>query len=107
MAMRSHDYLHPLIMPTWIWDQNRLPVERRTRPRSGVHPSASFSPLPHQINYNNKDHLVGAMLIAGWDRHGGGQVYGAPIGGTLVKEKWAIDGSGSTYIWGYCDNEYR
>lgn len=60
-----------------------------------------------QINYNNKDHLVGAMLVAGWDKHGGGQVYGCPIGGTLVKDKWAIDGSGSTYVWAYCDSEFR
>ncbi|PNW75549.1 hypothetical protein CHLRE_12g531100v5 [Chlamydomonas reinhardtii] len=75
---------------------------------SGEEPSVEMAAnLVKLINYNNKDHLVGAMLIAGWDRHGGGQVYGAPIGGTLVKEKWAIDGSGSTYIWGYCDNEYR
>ncbi len=59
------------------------------------------------MNYNNKDHLVGAMLVVGWDKHGGGQVFGAPIGGTLSKEKWAIDGSGSTYIWGYCDSEFR
>lgn len=60
-----------------------------------------------QMNYNNKDHLVGALIIAGYDSHKGGQVYGCPIGGTLSCEKWAIDGSGSTYIWGYCDEAYR
>lgn len=35
------------------------------------------------------------------------QVFACPIGGTLLPERWAIDGSGSTYIWGYCDSEYR
>ena len=35
------------------------------------------------------------------------QVYGCPISGTLVKEPWAIDGSGSTFIWGFLDSEYR
>lgn len=34
-------------------------------------------------------------------------MYGCPIGGTLASEKWAIDGSGSTFIWGYCDEAYR
>ena len=60
-----------------------------------------------QMNYTNKDHLVGALIIAGWDAQGGGQVFGCPIGGTLAKEQWAIDGSGSTYIWGFCDCEFR
>lgn len=50
---------------------------------------------------------MGALIIAGYDKHGSGQVYGCPIGGTLSKEEWAIDGSGSTYIWGYCDAEFR
>lgn len=51
--------------------------------------------------------LEGALVIAGWDAECGGQVYGCPIGGTLSKEKWAIDGSGSTFIWGFCDASYR
>lgn len=59
------------------------------------------------MNYQNKDNLVGALLIAGYDDERGGQVFGCPIGGTLVKEAWAIDGSGSTFIWGFCDAEYR
>lgn len=59
-----------------------------------------------QMNYNNK-HLVGAIIVAGYDSSKGGQVYGCPIGGTMAKEKWAIDGSGSTYIWAYCDSEFK
>lgn len=65
-------------------------------------------PLPRcQMNYNNKDNLVGAMIVAGYDEQAGGQVFGCPISGTLVPEKWAIDGSGSTYIWALCDADYR
>lgn len=30
--------------------------------------------LYHQMNYNNKAMLVGAMLVAGYDKHLGGQV---------------------------------
>ncbi|MEW5300557.1 MAG: hypothetical protein WDW36_003482 [Sanguina aurantia] len=63
--------------------------------------------LVQTMNYQNKDNLVGALVIGGYDEERGGQVFGCPIGGTLVKEAWAIDGSGSTFIWGFCDAEYR
>ena len=59
-----------------------------------------------QMNYQNK-HLVGAMIVAGWDATLGGQVYGCPIGGTIVREKWTTDGSGSTFIWGLLESEYK
>ncbi len=69
-------------------------------------------PLRAQINYNNKSMhgghgLSAAMICAGWDARRGGQVYSLPIGGTLVPVTWAVDGSGSTFIWGFCDAEYR
>jgi 20S proteasome alpha/beta subunit len=35
------------------------------------------------------------------------QVWACPIGGTLVREQWTTDGSGSTYIWGFLDSAYR
>lgn len=47
------------------------------------------------------------MIVAGYDPSEGGQVYGCPIGGTMVKESFALDGSGSTYIWGYCDSHFK
>ena len=59
-----------------------------------------------QMNYQYKQ-LIGAMIVAGWDRKHGGQVYGCPIGGTLVQESWTTDGSGSTFIWGHLDAEFR
>lgn len=71
-------------------------------------PVRAAAQLVARINYNNKASLLGAMIVAGYDkRGGGGQVYGVPIGGTLVKQEWATDGSGSTYIWGYLDDAYR
>lgn len=36
-----------------------------------------------------------------------GQVYGCPIGGTIVREQWTTDGSGSTFIWGYLDSQFK
>ena len=59
-----------------------------------------------QLLYNNK-HLVGALIVAGWDRYKGGQVYCLPIGGTLVRENWAADGSGSLFLLGYMDSVFR
>lgn len=67
----------------------------------------SVASLVKQLNYSNKSMLLGAMIIAGYDARSGGQVWGCPISGTLVREKWAIDGSGSTYLWGYLDSEFR
>lgn len=73
---------------------------------------ASLANLVSRVNYNNKDALVGAMIVAGWDPKRGGQVYGCPIGGTLAlgeeeQRGWAVDGSGSTYVWGYLDDRWR
>lgn len=59
------------------------------------------------ICYNNKDHLQAGIIVAGWDKHHGGSVYNIPLGGSLVKQPYAIGGSGSTYIFGFCDAYYR
>lgn len=47
------------------------------------------------------------LIIAGWDERHGGQVYSIPLGGSLHKGSYAIGGSGSTYIYGYCDAHWR
>jgi 20S proteasome subunit beta 1 len=58
------------------------------------------------MNYQYK-HLEGAMIVAGWDEQEGGQVYGCPIGGTISREPWTTDGSGSTFLWGLLDSEFK
>mmetsp|Transcript_422 Transcript_422/g.880 ORF Transcript_422/g.880 Transcript_422/m.880 type:complete len:228 (-) Transcript_422:37-720(-) len=63
--------------------------------------------LVMQVNYSNKGMLMAAMIVAGWDDQSGGQVYSLPIGGAMVPEPWIVDGSGSTYIWGFMDSEFR
>ena len=70
-------------------------------------PVLAAANLVKAINYNNKASLSGAMIVAGFDAKLGGQVYGVPIGGALVRQEWATDGSGSTYIWGYLDDAWR
>eukprot|EP00210_Caulerpa_lentillifera_P003660 g3494.t1 len=62
--------------------------------------------LTKLLNYQNP-HLISALIVAGWDKHSGGQVYAVNIGGTLVPEKWMVEGSGSTYIWGICDSMFK
>uniref|UniRef100_A0A7S2U2B8 Proteasome subunit beta n=1 Tax=Lotharella oceanica TaxID=641309 RepID=A0A7S2U2B8_9EUKA len=59
------------------------------------------------ITYNNKDRLMASIICAGWDKKNGGQVFQIPLGGTLVQSKFAIGGSGSTYIFGHCDAQYK
>lgn len=47
------------------------------------------------------------MIIAGFDKRNGGQVYSIPLGGSLHKQAFAIGGSGSTYIYGYTDAHWK
>lgn len=63
--------------------------------------------LARDVVYKNKDNLLAGMILAGYDSLKGPQVYQVTLGGTLVREKFAISGSGSTYITGYCDEFYR
>ena len=57
--------------------------------------------------YDNKDALSAGIIVAGWDKEVGPSVYNIPLGGGLFKQPWAIGGSGSTYVYGYCDATYR
>ncbi|CAJ0868393.1 4929_t:CDS:10 [Entrophospora sp. SA101] len=63
--------------------------------------------LFQQICYQNKDNISAGIIVAGWDKYKGGSVYIIPLGGALLKQPYAIGGSGSTYIYGYCDSAYR
>jgi len=63
-----------------------------------------------QMAYGNKNALQAGLIVAGYDRGaagGGGSVYAIPLGGTLLKVPYAIGGSGSAYITGFCDRRYR
>ncbi|CAF0731790.1 unnamed protein product [Adineta ricciae] len=57
--------------------------------------------------YQYRDDFLAGMIVAGWDKKLGGQVYSCPLGGLLVRQPVTLGGSGSTYIWGYLDNNYR
>lgn len=69
-----------------------------------VHTAAN---LFRSLCYSNKDRLLAGIIVAGWDDVKGGQVFSIPIGGAMVEQDVAIGGSGSTYIYGLVDSEYR
>lgn len=60
-----------------------------------------------KLCYENKNALMASIICAGWDPINGGSVYAIPLGGSLVKQPFAIGGSGSTYIYGWVDANYR
>ena len=50
---------------------------------------------------------MAGIIIGGYDAVNGPSVYSIPLGGSLHKRKFAIGGSGSSYIYGYCDSQYK
>lgn len=63
--------------------------------------------LFQEIVYQNKDRLSAGIIVAGWDKQNGGRVFNIPLGGGVFEQPWAIGGSGSTYIYGYCDATWK
>jgi len=63
--------------------------------------------LFQQLVYQNKDALSAGIIVGGYDKYNGGSVYSIPLGGSLHKQPFCIGGSGSTYIYGFCDAEYK
>uniref|UniRef100_A0A8D9BEX5 proteasome endopeptidase complex n=1 Tax=Cacopsylla melanoneura TaxID=428564 RepID=A0A8D9BEX5_9HEMI len=63
--------------------------------------------LFRDIFRENEGNIKAAMIIAGWDRVKGSQVYALPSNGVLVRQNCALGGSGSSYILGYVDKEWR
>jgi len=57
--------------------------------------------------YEYRDKMMAGIIVAGYDDHLGGQVYAVPIGGMLVRQGVAVGGSGSSYVYGFIDSEYK
>ncbi|KAJ3006160.1 UNVERIFIED_CONTAM: Proteasome subunit beta type-1, partial [Siphonaria sp. JEL0065] len=69
--------------------------------------TAHSGSLFQELCYQNKDGLSAGIIVGGWDKHNGPSVYSIPLGGSLHKQPFAVGGSGSTYIYGYCDSQYK
>jgi len=57
--------------------------------------------------YNYRDQLMAGIICAGWDRRHGGQVFNIPLGGMCVRQPFAVGGSGSTYVFGFVDSNFK
>jgi len=60
-----------------------------------------------QYQYEYKDHLSAALIVCGVDNVDGPQIYSVGIGGTVSRQNITLSGSGSAFIYGYCDTNYR
>ncbi|KAI9562933.1 hypothetical protein GHT06_010389 [Daphnia sinensis] len=60
-----------------------------------------------ELCYNYRDQLTAGIICAGWDRRHGGQVFNIPLGGMCVRQPFAIGGSGSTYVFGFVDSNFK
>ncbi|KAL3803237.1 hypothetical protein ACHAWO_005594 [Cyclotella atomus] len=63
--------------------------------------------LMRRLCYENKDNLMAGVIVGGWDPVEGGSVYNIPLGGACMSMPFAIGGSGSTYIYGLVDSEFK
>lgn len=60
-----------------------------------------------ELCYNYRDQLTAGIIVAGWDKRFGGQVYCVPLGGMLVRQPCSIGGSGSSYVYGHVDSTFK
>ena len=63
--------------------------------------------LAKRICYTNKEQLMAGVIVAGYDEVDGGSAYVIPLWGACLKAPFAIGGSGSTYIYGHVDHEFK
>lgn len=56
---------------------------------------------------NYEKGLETGYIIAGWDPYNGPQVYSVNLGGATLLRNYALGGSGSGFIYGYVDANYR
>ena len=63
--------------------------------------------LMRRLIYNNKDQLQAGVIVAGWDPVNGGSVYTITLGGSCLELPFATGGSGSIFIAGLLDSEFR
>lgn len=61
--------------------------------------------LAASIIYENPELLAG-LILAGYDNNGP-KIFSINLGGAKLERDWAIGGSGSGYIYAYCDTNYK
>ena len=71
---------------TYFLDQHRMEYGQPPK----VETAANFF---RQLCSNNKNNLMAGILVAGWDKHKGGQVYSIPVGGAMMQRPYSIGGT--------------
>lgn len=97
----------PTFSTSWCAGPARLPSQGAARERLVLRPPRSPpprrrqpfpprpSPSPRTQCYNNKNMLTAGIIVAGWDKVKGGQVFAIPVGGGLLQRPFAIGGERS------------
>jgi len=67
----------------------------------------SAASMFRNVCYDKRDSASAGIICAGWDEKKGGQVFCIPIGGMMVRQPFAIGGSGSTYLYAHVDHTYK
>uniref|UniRef100_A0A915PKP8 proteasome endopeptidase complex n=1 Tax=Setaria digitata TaxID=48799 RepID=A0A915PKP8_9BILA len=57
--------------------------------------------------YKYRDSLSASVLVAGYDDGEGGQLYAIPLGGYVTRQRCAASGSGSTFVQGFLDSQWK
>ncbi|KAH7729420.1 PBS-1 protein [Aphelenchoides avenae] len=57
--------------------------------------------------FNYRDELSASMIIGGWDKQESGQIYAIPLGGYITRQHCTASGSGSTYVQGFLDSQWK
>jgi len=63
--------------------------------------------LFRQYAYYNRVEISAGMIVVGWDKEKGGQIYAIPRGGFISREHFITFGSGSGVIMGYLDEKWK
>ena len=70
-------------------------------------PVKSAAQVMREVIYNNKGSLSASMICAGWDPYFGAQLYQVNSEGYFHENNICLSGSGSGYIYGLADSEFR
>ena len=70
-------------------------------------PVESAANIMRSIIYNNAGSLSASMICSGWDPYKGYQIYSVNQTGFFREENFAMSGSGSVFIYGFADANYR
>ena len=85
----------------------RYYIDNMSQELGNYPPVEAAASIMREIIYNNAGSLSASMICSGWDPYKGFQIYSVNQTGFFKEANWAMSGSGSTFVWGYFDANYR